>query len=257
MNPIEDSIENTPRLAEIAPRHHLSVGMAHSMSQVREAQRLRYKVFVEEMGARIDCPIPDHDVDSFDPYCDHLLVRDGATERVVGTYRLLSSDAATEIGRYYSESEFSLTRLKHLSNRMVEVGRSCIHRDYRTGGVITLLWSGLGDYIAKNGCDYIIGCASVSMADGGHNAANLYQQLAEKHLAPLEYKVQPHNPLPFLHLCNGQTAHVPPLVKGYLRLGAWICGEPAWDPDFNCADLMILLPVARMSDRYKRHFMRN
>jgi len=249
------ALENQPRSAEARVKKDLRVTLAHSEAEIREAQRLRYKVFVEEMGAQIPTPVPGHDLDRFDPFCDHLIVRDNTSERVVGTYRLLSPVAAQRAGGYYSESEFSLDRLKSIRHGIVETGRSCIHMDYRTGGVITLLWSGLAEYVSKAGYDYVIGCASISMADGGHNAANLYQQLSAEYQAPKEYQVQPRHPLPYAHLANGQVAHVPPLIKGYLRLGAWICGEPAWDPDFNCADLMMLLPMARLNDRYKRHFM--
>jgi putative hemolysin len=233
------------------------VSLAASPSEVLEAQRLRYKVFAEELGARLSSRVADHDVDYFDRFCDHLIVRDCTTEKVVGAYRMLSPDAARRAGGYYTETEFNLGNLKHIRHQLVEVGRSCIHQDYRTGGVIALLWLGLADYVTGLGADYIVGCASVGMADGGRNAANLYQQLAEKHQAPGEYRVFPNHPLPHHRLASGQAATVPPLVKGYLRVGAWICGEPAWDHDFNCADLPVLLPMGRLNDRYKRHFVGN
>ncbi|HLA36336.1 MAG TPA: GNAT family N-acyltransferase [Rhodocyclaceae bacterium] len=251
----ETSIPLALEHAKAGGNRGLHVGLAHSEVQVREAQRLRYKVFVEELGAQIESRVPGHDIDFLDPFCQHLIVRDNASLQVVGAYRLLTPEAARRAGGYYAENEFSLTRLQHLRGRMVEVGRSCIHRDYRKGGVITLLWSGLADYVVASGCDYIIGCASIGMADGGHNAANVYMQLSAEHLAPLEYRVFPKHPLPFERLANGQEALIPPLIKGYLRLGAWICGEPAWDPDFNCADVLMLLPMARMNERYKRHFL--
>jgi hypothetical protein len=126
---------------------------------------------------------------------------------------------------------------------MVEIGRSCIDADYRSGAVITLLWSGLARYMLENKYDYLIGCASVSMADGGHAAASLYNRLKDEHLCPLEYRVFPRTPLPLQALRQDIEADTPPLIKGYLRAGAWICGEPAWDPDFNTADLPVLLPV--------------
>ena len=106
-----------------------------------------------------------------------------------------------------------------------------------------------------NNHGYLIGCASIGMADGGHNAANLFTQLSDKHLAPIEYQASPRVPLPYRHLANGAPAEVPPLIKGYLRVGAWVCGEPAWDPDFNSADLLLLLPMANISARYRKHFV--
>lgn len=207
------------------------------------------------MGARLATRTPGVDRDIYDPFCEHLIVRDEAAGRIVGTYRILSPAAARKVGGYYSENEFDLTRLQHLRGRMVEIGRSCIDADYRSGAVIALLWSGLARYMQENGYDHLIGCASVSMADGGHTAASLYNRLREKHLAPLEYHVFPRYPLPIASLRSDLETEAPPLIKGYLRAGAWICGEPAWDPDFNTADLPILLSINKVDERYARHFM--
>ena len=234
---------------------NLHVGLATCETEILEAQKLRYRVFADEMGARLATRTPGVDRDIYDPFCEHLIVRDEAAGRIVGTYRILSPAAARKVGGYYSENEFDLTRLQHLRGRMVEIGRSCIDADYRSGAVIALLWSGLARYMQENGYDHLIGCASVSMADGGHNAASLYNRLREKHLAPLEYHVFPRYPLPLGSLRGDLEAEAPPLIKGYLRAGAWICGEPAWDPDFNTADLPILMPINKVDDRYARHFM--
>lgn len=236
-------------------RRHLHVGLAQSESEIRAAKKLRYRVFAEELGARLDCREPGVDHDLFDPFCEHLIVRDEDAGRIVGTYRILSPSAARRVGGYYSENEFDLTRLQHLRGQLVEIGRSCIDADYRSGAVIALLWSGLARYMQENGYEYLIGCASVSMADGGHAAASLYNRLREKHLAPLEYHVFPRCPLPLASLRGDLDAEAPPLIKGYLRAGAWVCGEPAWDPDFNTADLPILMPIGRVDGRYARHFM--
>ncbi len=234
------------------PRLH--VGLATSESEILDAQKLRYRVFAGEMGASLNCRTPGVDQDRYDAHCQHLVVRDEANGKIVGTYRILTPEAARAVGSYYTESEFDLARLQHLKSRMVEVGRSCIDADYRSGAVITLLWSGLARFMLENGYDYLIGCASMGMADGGHNAANVFAGLGEAHMAPAEYRVFPKCPLP-LELATGTPAEIPPLVKGYLRAGAWVCGDPAWDPDFNTADLMLLLPMAKVSNRYARHFM--
>ena len=138
---------------------------------------------------------------------------------------------------------------------MVDIGRSCIDPDYRTGGTIALLWSGLANYMTQGGYRTLIGCASIGMADGGHIAANLYRRLGE-HMAPPEDRVFPRHPLPVERLFNGQPAELPPLIKGYLRAGAYVGGEPAWDPDFNTADLLIMLPMSRINPRYATHFLR-
>ncbi len=239
-----------------AAQHRLATSLARNEAEVLEAQRLRYKIFGEEMGANLPSAKEGIDRDIFDKYCEHLLVRESLENRVIGTYRILPPDQARRIGGYYSQTEFDLTRLLHLDDRMVEVGRSCVHRDYRDGATITQLWSGLAQYILNNGHEYLIGCASISMADGGHVAASLYRKLHRIYGAPVEYTVFPRCPLPLHALNQYLDTPVPPLLKGYLRLGAYICGEPAWDPDFNTADLFILLPVSRLSSRYARHFLK-
>ncbi len=236
-------------------KKQFSVSLARTEGEVREAQRLRYKVFAEEMGALMPGREERLDQDMYDPYCDHLLVRDADTNEVVGTYRILAPEQARDAGGYYSEGEFDLSRLANLRDRMVEVGRSCVHADYRSGGVITLLWAGMAQYMLKNKYDYLIGCASISMADGGHNAASIYHKVKQDSMSPLEWRAFPRCALPLDALDNQTPAMVPPLVKGYLRLGAYVCGDPAWDPDFNTADLLVLLPMARINTRYVKHFL--
>ncbi len=235
-----------------APR--LTVGLAASGREVLEAQRLRYLVFGEELGAWLPGAADGVDRDGFDLWCDHLIVRDEATGEVVGTYRILPPDEALQLGAYYAETEFDLSRLAHLRSRLAEVGRSCIHPGYRTGATILLLWSGLARYMLARGHEYLIGCASIGMRDGGHAAASIWRRLGP-HLAPPEYRAFPRCRLPLEALDDGRPAELPPLLRGYLRLGAWVCGPPAWDPDFNTADLPMLLPLSRVPPRYARHFL--
>ncbi|MDR2195020.1 MAG: GNAT family N-acetyltransferase [Gallionellaceae bacterium] len=244
------------RESPLHPRRGLALNLARTPADIEAAQHLRYKIFAEEMGARLPFAEERMDRDIFDAYCEHLLVRDNASDRVVGTYRLLSPQQAKNIGSYYSESEFDLVRLHALRERMVEVGRSCVHEDYRDGATIACLWSGIAEYMQRHGHEYLIGCASISMADGGHCAASIYRKLEKLHLSPSEYRVFPRCPLPLDALNNTLDAPVPPLIKGYMRLGAYVCGEPAWDPEFNTADLFILLPLSRLSARHARHFMK-
>ena len=238
-----------------APASRYHVSLAVDDSEIRQAQRLRYKVFAEEMGARLSSALPGHDVDLYDPFCDHLLVRELASGEVVGTYRILPPDAARRVGSYYSEQEFDLTRLNFLRPRMAELGRSCVHPAHRSGGVIARLWIGLADYMTRYGYEYLVGCASIGMADGGHIAASVHRQIVERHLAPVEWRATPRYRLPVEALDDGRTAALPPLIKGYTRLGAMVCGEPAWDPDFNTADLLMLLPMAQLNRRYARRLI--
>jgi putative hemolysin len=242
------------REATVRVKPKLSVSLAESEAEILAAQKLRWQVFAEELGAHLPSRTPGVDHDIYDPYCHHLIVRDDNNGRVIGTYRILPPDAARRIGGYYSESEFDLTRLGHLRSRLVEIGRSCIDAEFRTGGVIALLWAGLARYMQQNGHEYLMGCASIGMRDGGHNAAGIYNALTE-HMAPLEYRVFPRCPLPLDKIEATATPEIPPLLKGYMRAGAWICGEPAWDPDFNTADLLLLQPMARIDSRYSRHFV--
>lgn len=233
----------------------LQVGFARTADERRAAQALRWRVFAGELGARLPSREPGIDRDEFDRHCEHLVVRDGQTGEVVGTYRLLAPEAARRLGAYYSETEFDLTRLRDVRARMVETGRSCIDPRYRGGAVIALLWAGLARYMATHGYTYLAGCASMGMADGGHAAAAAYGRARARHLAPVEYQVFPRRPLPLDELDATGEGDLPALIRAYLRAGAWICGEPAWDLDFNTADFFVLLPVANVTPRYARHFL--
>lgn len=236
---------------------HLTVGLARTAAEIEDAQRLRYKVFAEELGASVDGAgaAQGLDVDVFDSHCDHIVVRDTDSLRVVGTYRVLPPHAARAVGRLYSDSEFDLARLRHLRPAMIEVGRSCVHRDYRQGGAILLLWAGLAQYMRGFGYRHLIGCASAGLADGGMQAARLRDEL-QAHLTSPEYRVFPRLPFPHQRIERAAHCESPPLIKGYLRLGAKVCGEPAWDPDFNAADFLIWLSLDNLTSRYARHFER-
>jgi len=247
----------TPAVAPVtkSKRPAFQIEWASSISEVKEAQRLRYKVFAEEMGANLSQNSEGLDVDEFDAYCDHLLIRDQDTLKVVGTYRVLPPHKAQEIGRLYSDAEFDLSRLDHLRPKLVELGRSCVHQDYRSGAVIMALWSGLAQYMQKNGYEIMLGCASIPMADGGHFAASLYNSLTSEQMAPTEFHAFPRLPLPLDKLNGGLDVEAPPLIKGYLKLGAKICSSPAWDPDFNTADLLTMLRLSEINPRYAKHFL--
>ncbi len=246
------NLHSAPETTAHAPR--LILSLASTPAEVREVQRLRYKVFIEKLGLAALVNPERLDRDEFDEHCDHLIVRDASTLKVVGTYRVLSPAKARVVGRLYAENEFDLGRLNHLRSRIIEAGRACIHPKYRGGSVIMLLWAGLADYMRRERCDFLAGCASMSVADGGHNAVAVYQSLIYKHAAPAEYRVTPHLPFPIRALEAAARAQVPALIKGYVRSGAWLCGEPAWDPDFESADLFLLLPLANLDSRYARHY---
>ncbi|MFJ9623994.1 GNAT family N-acetyltransferase [Streptomyces sp. NPDC101181] len=232
------------------------VSLATSQDDVRAAQRLRHLVFAGELGARLDGPEPGLDIDAFDAYCDHLLVRETATGDVVATYRLLPPDRARIAGRLYAEGEFDLSRLAPIRDDLVEVGRSCVHPAHRDGAVIALIWAGLARYMERTGHNWIAGCCSLPLADGGALAARSWNTVRAAHLAPEDHWVTPHRlwDASAHGEATGSRADLPPLLRGYLRLGAWVCGAPAHDPDFNVADLYVLLSLRRTDPRYLRHF---
>lgn len=249
-------LRTQPRSRE-ALANRISVHLAMTEAEVREAQKLRWRVFSDEMGARLDSPEPGVDRDRYDPHCEHLIVREVASGEVIGTYRILTGAQARKLGGFYSDNEFDLTRLDHLRDRAVEVGRSCVHPDHRNGGTIAMLWHGLAQFMLAHHYEYMLGCASIGMADGGHGAASIYNALSGSSMSPIEYRVFPRHPLPLERLNGKLDAVVPPLIKGYVRCGAYVCGAPAWDPEFNTADLLMLLPMSRLDGRYARHFMKH
>lgn len=211
---------------------------------VRACQDLRQDVFGAAFGT-------SSDRDEFDEVCEHLAVlHDG---EVVGTYRLLLPGRA---GRLYSEGEFDLGALAPLRADLVEAGRSCVHPDHRGGAVINLMWATMARYVEAAGYRHVMGCASVSLADGGAQAAGTWALTQAKHLAPGELRVTPHRPWIPLPRAEERPSYadVPPLLRGYLRLGAWVCGPPAHDPEFAVADFCTLLPFDRMGARYRRYF---
>lgn len=241
----------------------ITVAWARHLDEVREAQQLRYSIFAGEMGAVLPRTVPGHDVDLFDDFCEHLLVRDVASGAVIGTYRVLTPTQAKRVGSFYSDTEFDLTRLRFMRERMVELGRSCVHPDHRHGGVIMALWGALADFMVRNQLDTMIGCASIPMqhqgphgvVGGGHAAASIWHKLKQTHMASVEFHVRPRLPLPVDRLDTSLDVEPPALIKGYLRLGAKILGAPAWDPDFNAADLPMMMRIADLPSRYRKHFL--
>jgi putative hemolysin len=233
----------------------MSLTLASSPEEIREVQQLRYKVLADSVGLSSLANPDGSDEDELDAWCDHLIVREMRTLNIVGAFRVLSPQAALRCKQPPSEQAFDLERLQHLRGRMAEAGRACVHPDYRGSGVLMMLWAGLLAYMRKEGCDYLASCASISLADGGYNATALLQRLGATHLSPLEYRVVPRNPF-VLHNCEpGHAPYVPPLLEAYLRGGAWICGDAAWDADANSAELFLLLPVDAMFRRTDKSAM--
>lgn len=244
--------------------------LARDARDLRAAQRLRYAVFVEELGA--DGPLVDHadrlERDEFDTLFDHLLLidtrRDPATlEDVVGVYRLLRSDALPEGRRFYSEAEYDLGPLRASGRRLMELGRSCVHPDYRGGTGLMHLWNGLADYVLEHGVEVMFGTASFHGTDAGALAQPL-SWLWQNHLAPeaLRVRARPEHRIEMNRLPpetidrRAAMAAMPPLIKAYLRLGGFV-GDGAWlDAAFNTIDVCLVMDTARMSAKHREYYVR-
>lgn len=224
------------------------------------AQRLRRRVFAAEPGFTLPPSDNDLDADRFDEFCDHLLVQDRISGDVVGCYRMLPPEAARDAGGYYTATEFDLTALDPHGLGAVEMGRACVDPEHRSGSVLTLMWAGILHYLAMSGHHHVIGCVSVPMRTepsepAGVNVRGVRDLLLERHAVEPERRVRPLNPV----VVDGRGLDdltpparpvLPPLLRGYLRLGARICGQPAHDPAFGVADFVAELSIERADARY-------
>lgn len=258
------SLEAQTSLSQvISPKHspRISASWARHEEEVRQAQRLRYQVFAQEMGATL-APTPRGyetlDIDRFDAFCEHLIIRTMESEsqpsQVVGTYRVLTPAAAKQAGSLYCDGEFNMGALDPYRHEIAELGRSCIDVHWRTGGVILMLWSQLVQFMDRNHLKKMVGCASIGMRDGGHVAASVWEQLRRTHLSTNDLRVTPKVALPVTGLRTDLNVEPPALIKGYLKCGAKVLGAPAWDPDFGTADLPMMLDVQDLTPAYRRRF---
>jgi len=254
----------------------LEVRLAHTAAEVRRAQKLRYRVFYKEGGAIADAAtmFARRDVDAFDPLCDHLLVIDHAaqirrlrkTPSVVGTYRLLRQEVAEPYGGFYSESEFDISALveRHRNLKFLELGRSCVLAPYRNKRTLELLWHGIGAYVTRTQTDVMIGCASLEGIDPNrlelplsfmHHFARAPEAWRTKAVA---HRYVEMNRLPKEAIDPKAALRVlPPLIKGYLRLGAYIGDGAVIDYQFGTTDVLIVVPVEAIKSRYFAHFLPN
>ena len=250
----------------IAPDHaetrrlagpHYTLLLSTDPTLVAAAQRLRYDVFSTEPGFTLRNATAV-DADRFDQYCDHILVRDDDAGEIIGCYRMLPPPGAIAAGGLYTAHEFDISALDPLRPSMVEMGRAVVRGDHRNGAVILMMWAGILAYLDRCGYDHVIGCVSVpTHGDGppGSHLRAVRDFALGRHAAAAEYTVRPYRPV----LLDGrdldgiappQRTTIPPLMRGYLRLGARICGEPAHDPAFGVGDFPALLDKRRADVRY-------
>lgn len=273
---LTETVDIPPRRREswhlFAAGGRFEIRLSRNPVDIAAAQRLRYQVFYGEMSA---VPTPamaaaERDFDHFDALCDHLLVYDHnrpAGEEVVGTYRLLRREVADRHGGFYSASEYDIAPLIEKVGGLgglMELGRSCVHRDYRTNATIQLLWRGITNYMGDHAITHMFGCASLPGTDPDKLALPL-SYLWHHHLAPPDLRVRA---LPDRHIAMDRLGYdnlslraaiqaLPPLVKAYLRLGAYIGDGAVVDEQFGTTDVFILLPVARIAPKYYAHFERD
>jgi len=244
-----------------------SVRLAESEADLRAAQRLRYDVFVAELGG--DGPMIDHaarlERDRFDPYFDHLLLTDAARSgAVVGVYRLLRDDQAARLGQFYSEDEYDLTPLRRSGRRLLELGRSCVAPAYRGGPAMYHLWNGIARYVIENEIEILFGVASFHGTDAQALAQPL-SLLYHRHLAPSPLRVrahaahyQPMNLLPEERIDRRQAMlQVPALIKAYLRLGGHVGDGAFVDHEFNTTDICLVMDTKRLSETRKNIYSKN
>jgi len=229
--------------------------------QVEAAQRLRYDVFSSEPGFALSGQDSGLDVDRFDEHCDHLLVREDNSGELVGCYRMLSPTGAVAAGGLYTATEFDIQALDALRPSLVEMGRAVVRNDHRNGAVVLLMWAGILAYLDRCGYDYVTGCVSVPVAGDGEPPGTQIRGVRDfvlrRHAAPANYRVHPHRPViidgrPLDEIAPPARPVIPPLMRGYLRLGARICGEPAYDADFGVGDFPALLDKRQADTRYLR-----
>lgn len=236
---------------------HYSLLLSTDPSLIEAAQRLRYDVFTSTPGFALPDANDGRDADRFDEYCDHLLVRDDDTGELVGCYRMLPPPGAIAAGGLYTATEFDVRAFDSLRPSLVEMGRAVVRDGHRNGAVVLLMWAGILAYLDRCDYDYVTGCVSVPVETDGEAPGSQIRGVRDFILMrhPAQYWVRPYRPV----TVNGHALDdiaaparpaVPPLMRGYLRLGAKACGEPAHDPDFGVGDFCVLLGKSDADTRY-------
>ncbi|HET8995882.1 MAG TPA: GNAT family N-acyltransferase [Acetobacteraceae bacterium] len=248
---------------------NMGVRIATTAAEIDAVQALRYRVFYHEMGATADAETArlQRDRDQFDAIADHLLVVDhaigGGAEGVVGTYRLIQREAAERIGRFYSAGEYDISPINAFPGRVLELGRSCVDAAYRNRAAMQLLWRGIAAYVFHYQIDLMFGCASLPGTDPDALAVEL-TYLYQNHLAPpaVRPRALPHR---YVEMCRVRAdgidprrvlAQLPPLIKGYLRLGGFVGDGAVIDPQFNTTDVAVVVKTDLVTDKYYRHYER-
>jgi len=239
----------------LATTNLLRVGLAQTLDDLIACQRLRYLVFNCELGEGLDASARTGlDRDHFDFICDHLMVSEVTTGRLVGTYRMQSGYRAKGNLGYYGEQLFDFAPFEKIRGEILELGRACVHQDYRNTHVLNMLWRGIAKYAKSCSARYLIGCSSLTSQDENEGVA-LYEELRKKHLVEPSLRTSPKPG----HEChsNGRPAEAPrppKLFRAYLNVSAQLCGPPAIDREFKTIDFLTLVDLDRIPDRVRSHF---
>ena len=259
-----EEMRNPPLIVE---QDLFLIKFAENDEEVKAAMRLRYEVFCSEQGKGIQSDeLEKIDCDEFDEHCLHLIIVEKKTSRIVGTYRVNPGPTARKYLGFYAAREYNIEGLDELQDEILEVGRSCVHPDYRSGAAIGLLWSGISGALIRTGLNYTLGCVSMDATDANVGwAIYEYFKLNDKLSEQLKATPAPGFELPepdrkkVDELLKDRTAllkYIPSLFKGYLRLGVKICGVPIWDKEFGSIDFLILLNYRTMPEKYYKHFFK-
>jgi putative hemolysin len=251
--------DDTDQAASGTPGPRYTLLLSTDAAHIEAAQRLRHDVFTSEPGFAMARSADGLDADRFDEFCDHLLVREDGSGELVGCYRMLPPPGAIAAGSLYTATEFDVRALDALRPSLVEMGRAVVRGDHRNGGVVLLMWAGILAYLDRSGYEYVTGCVSVpthpAHEEPGSQLRGVRDFVLRRHSAPAQHTVRPYRPVTI----DGRTLDeidpparvgVPALMRGYLRLGAQVCGEPAHDPDFGVGDFPALLDKRRADIRY-------
>ena len=240
--------------------------LARNEKEIRKAQKLRFEVFNLELNEGLAKSWKTGwDEDAYDGWCEHLIVIDTSeNDRVVGNYRLLREENARQGIGFYSEIEFNCSNFYDLPGNVTEMGRTCVHKDYRDKGVIVLLWSALARYYEWFKIKYMVGCSSFHTNEK-HEINEAVAYLKKKHWAHESAQVKPTKKYIYKNYVKNWVLQdskmafqkLPTILKGYLRLGARICSVPAWDDEFSTIDILIFLETSRFTERYKKRFQIN
>ena len=247
----------------------ISVRLARNSREVEQAQHIRYNIFYEEFHAKpsIEVSKAKRDFDRYDHFADHLIVLDKTIvdkdKQIVGTYRMLREDKAKECGQFYTSDEFDISKLITNYSGLLEMGRSCVLEPYRTKAVLQLLWQGIAEYVAHYNVNFLFGCASFHGTDPKDHAEGL-SYLYHNYMAPEEFRpVALPNVYTDINLmpadqidARNALKSLPPLIKGYLRIGGFIGDGAFIDYDFNTVDVCVVLSTNHLTDSYKNHYER-